>query len=66
MAEDSAGFVKFSAKKKIEFNEYGEVIAGTLKEPLKWHAPDGSTVEFSANTFVHFDEQGAVTEKSAS
>jgi len=65
IAEDSAGFVKFSAKKKIEFNEYGEVISGTLKEPLKWHSPDGLVVEFTANTVVNFDEQGAVSEKSA-
>ena len=64
--DDSAGFVKFSAKKKIEFNEYGEVIAGTVKEPLKWHAPDGSEIEFSANVTVIFDETGAIAEKSAS
>lgn len=65
MAEDSAGFVKFIAKKKIEFNEYGEVISGTIKEPLKWNSPDGSAVEFSANAAVHFAEQGAVSGKSA-
>ena len=64
VGEDSAGFVKFSAKKKIEFNEYGEVMSGTLKEPLKWKSPDGVSVEFSANTIIHFDEQGAVAEKS--
>lgn len=66
VSEDTAGFVKFSAKKKIEFNEFGEVISGTLKEPLKWRYPDGASVELSANATVHFDEQGAVSEKSSS
>ena len=63
MKENSAGFVKFSAKKKIEFNEDGEVISGTLKEALKWHLSNGSVVEFSAGTVVHFDEQGTAVEK---
>ena len=66
LAGESAGFVKFTAKKKIEFNEYGEVIYGTLKEPLKWHSPDGSPIEFSANVTVIFDNTGAIAVKSAS
>lgn len=58
--DEEAGFVKFSAKKAIVFNEAGEVTAGTLKETLKWRSAAGETVEFPARTAVRFDEQGAV------
>lgn len=65
-AGDSAGFVKFSAKKAIEFNEQGEVSAGTLKETVKWRSTEGETVELPANAAVRFDDQGAVVEKADS
>ena len=65
-AADSAGFVKFSAKKAIEFNEQGEVVAGTLKETVKWRYGAGETVEFPANTAVRFNEHGAVADKATS
>ena len=61
-ADDSAGFVKFSAKKVVTFNEQGEVVAGNLKESVKWRAADGTAAEFPANAAVRFDEQGAAFE----
>lgn len=65
-ASEAAGFVKFGAKKNIEFNEKGEVTAGTLKETVKWRSTESETVEFPANTTVHFSPQGAMAEKAAS
>ena len=59
---EETGFVKFSAKKAIVFNEAGEVTAGTLKETLQWRSAAGETAEFPAHTTVRFDEQGAVAE----
>jgi hypothetical protein len=64
-ASDTAGFVKFSAKKAIEFNEQGEVVAGTLKETVKWRSTQGELVELPVNAAVRFDDQGAVVEKAA-
>ncbi|SDF31816.1 hypothetical protein [Sporomusa acidovorans] len=61
-AGDAAGFVKFSAKQAIEFNETGEVTAGTLKETLKWRSTTGESVEFPADTAVRFSEAGATAE----
>lgn len=55
----SAGFVKFRAKQAIEFNEKGEVIAGTLKETAKWRSTAGEAIELPANAAVRFQEQGA-------
>lgn len=65
-ASDSAGFVKFSAKHAIEFDENGEVTAGTLRETVKWRSIAGKIVEFPANTAVRFDDQGRVAEKTVS
>lgn len=57
-----AGFVKFSAKKAIVFNEAGEVTTGTLKETLQWRSAAGETVEFPAHTAIRFDEQESIAE----
>ncbi|BBB91519.1 MAG TPA: hypothetical protein PKA28_13960 [Methylomusa anaerophila] len=63
-ADDSAGFIKFSGKKNVVFSENGEVISGTLKEPVKWHSTEGPVREFSAQSSVHFYEQGTAAEKA--
>jgi hypothetical protein len=59
---EAAGFVKFCANKPITFNETGDVVTGTLKEPAKLVAGDGQIKEFAANTAVRFTEQGAIAE----
>ncbi|SCM78715.1 conserved exported hypothetical protein [uncultured Sporomusa sp.] len=64
-ANDSAGFVKFSAKQAIEFDENGEVTVGTLKEKVTWRSTAGEVVEFPANTVVRFNDEGALVIKTA-
>jgi hypothetical protein len=59
---EAAGFIKFSANKPIEFSEAGDVVAGTLKEPVKLLAADGEVREFAAATAVRFSEAGATAE----
>lgn len=65
-ANDSAGFVKFSVKQAIEFDEKGEVAVGTLKETLTWRSTAGKVVTLPANTVVRFNDQGALIIKTAS